>query len=188
LALLYECSLNCAYCCLSLSTGKRAKSRRVTLEQWKEFVENFPLKIKELHLCGGEPSLLSWMPRLANWLLDKGHHVTIYTNLHNVETLCRIRPSKRLMIISTYHHQDDALKYTRSYERLTAAGYEVRVGEMNDGSPGWKKVMPYSKLKTLYPDTQSLKEISDQERQLIVAPDLTVYSGCHEMYFDKGVY
>lgn len=186
MVLLYECNMDCKYCCLVLPTGERARSRRSTLEQWKEFIENFPVKIREYHLCGGEPSTVAWMPRLANWILEKKKHVTLYTNLFNVDCISRIDPSHRFLIISTYHHQDDPERYTKAYNRLISLGYEVRVGEMDDGSPGWKKVMPYSKLKTLYPDIPSLQVISDEEKQLIVAPDLTIYPACFEQYLDKG--
>jgi len=114
-----NCNLRCPDCPLWIGHDEFPIWKLCTLEQWKSFIENdVPLWVSQYTICGGETTLVKWMPDLVNWLLSKGHHVGIYTNLFKVEELLRIIPNSRLVIYATFHHQDDKERYERAYHLL----------------------------------------------------------------------
>jgi molybdenum cofactor biosynthesis enzyme MoaA len=95
--LLYECNLACTYCSLEMPTGIRPKAKRVGLDDWKNFITYFTSKnkIREVYVSGGEPSLVKYMPELVNWLIGKGFHVALFSNLYNPDRILQINKSYR---------------------------------------------------------------------------------------------
>lgn len=88
LFLSYRCNIYCPYCSLAQINGKYPQGEELTLEQWKEkFDRGFPVKIKEVYLSGGEPSLVPYIAEFANYLIDKGYHVCLFSNLARVDRL-----------------------------------------------------------------------------------------------------
>jgi organic radical activating enzyme len=102
-----------------MRNGIKPSSKTITLDGWKEIINAFPIKIKEVFISGGEPTLISWLPDLCNWLLDKGYHVTVFTNLHIPIFLIRVKRSRRFQIYATFHQeQDDMDSFTGAYNEL----------------------------------------------------------------------
>jgi hypothetical protein len=137
-----------------MPTGRQPQAKPIGLEEWKEIISNFPVKVKEIFISGGEPTLIKWLPELCNWLLDKGYHVTIFSNLWSVNLLNCLNKSYRLQIWATFHQeQDTAKRFDSVYQYLKAGGYNIRVGELGHKS----QILPYSEMQR-FTTNEELKE------------------------------
>jgi hypothetical protein len=185
ISLLYACNLACSYCTLEMPTGIRPTAKQSTLDEWKEFIKNFPVKIKEVYVSGGEPTLIKWLPELCNWLLDEGYHVSVFTDLYDPQLLLKVKNSYRFQIISTFHHdweeklishhltEEKQFKY--SYSLLKNAGYRIEVDEIG------YKVLPYSRLKPFI----GMDGLKDSEA-FRVSPDLQIFNSCYDHFLQKS--
>ena len=141
LFLSYKCNIYCPYCSLAQVNGKYPVGKELTLDEWKEwFNVGFPVKIREVYLSGGEPSLVPYIVELTNFLLDKGYHVLLFSNLARVDRLEKIKKSYRFYVRATYHHVDDKERFDKAYQRLIKT-HPVIVDEFE------YKVLPYSRVK-----------------------------------------
>jgi uncharacterized radical SAM superfamily Fe-S cluster-containing enzyme len=185
--LTYRCNQNCPYCILAVPGGGRPHSAESTLDEWKGFFERFPARIREVMVCGGETTLIPWMPELVNWLLHErgGYHVTVFSNLRAIQPFLRIKPNHRLQISTTYHHADDAARFTSIYTALCRFGHRVNVDEIDTGETDWKKILPYSRVKTLIRTEDEVRTMDRIVSQFVVAPDRTIYFGCYEEFLSK---
>ncbi len=172
ISLLYECNLKCTYCSLEMPTGKRPKAKRVGLDEWKQFIKNFPQKIKEVYVSGGEPTLVKYLPELVNWLIGEGYHVILFTDLFNPDLILKIKKSYKFKIQSTYHHSDSISRFDNAVKKLK--GYKLEVDEIGS------QLLPYSKVKPFI-DVEVLKD--DEFR---VSPDLQVFKGCYNHFVEKS--
>lgn len=182
ISLLYSCNLFCEYCSLEMPTGIRPTAKQATLEEWKSYIKNFPTKIKEVFVSGGEPTLVKWLPEFLQWLLDEGYHVTVFTNLYN-PMLLMVKDSYRYQIFATYHKPpkdtlnpekyDIKNRFEVAYHKLTDKGYRVEVNELGYGD------LPYSTVSK-FNDMDVLKD-----HDFRVSPDLQVYISCYDHYLQK---
>jgi uncharacterized radical SAM superfamily Fe-S cluster-containing enzyme len=176
--LLYACNLPCTYCTLEMPTGKRPKAKQSTLEQWKETIGNLAsikgLKIREVFVSGGEPSMVDWMPDLVNWLLDEGYHVLVFTNLFRPGLFAQIKKSYRFKIQATYHKVDNPKRFNDAYE-LARQYHRVDVDEI-----GTKKLFHYSKLKPFV----KMEELKENELRL--SPDRQLFMSCYDHFTAKS--
>lgn len=106
-----RCNLHCNYCPMFYGKeqkwdGKYPRYEECTLEEWKEWFERFPFWISQVYITGGEPTLISWIGELVNWLVDRGHHVIMFSNLRNPEPLYVIKKSFRFVYYPTFHQND----------------------------------------------------------------------------------
>jgi MoaA/NifB/PqqE/SkfB family radical SAM enzyme len=99
----YDCNLDCPYCNLKLVTGARPRCQTSSIDQWLEFIDRFPVRIKEVTIEGGEPTLYPKVENLVNALLKRGLHVRFYTNLMDIDSLEEVRRSCRFRIIASNH-------------------------------------------------------------------------------------
>lgn len=113
----YSCNFNCPYCGASLPSGKQPHGRESTIEEWKEFINKFPTKIKEFYVSGGEPTLYKDFIPLVEFLLTIGH-VKIFTNLSKPQILLSLPKSYKLTIRATFHHSDDINRFNNSYNSI----------------------------------------------------------------------
>lgn len=183
ISLLYACNLFCEYCSLEMPTGIRPEAKQSTLEEWKTYIKNFPTKIKEVYVSGGEPTLIKWLPELLTWLLDEGYHVTVFTNLYNT-SLLMVKNSYRYQIIASYHKPipgtknpekyDIKNKFETHYHKLVEKGYRVEVDEIGT------KVLPYSRVKPF----NVMETLKDNEFR--ISPDLQVYISCYDHFLQKS--
>ena len=156
--------------------GRRPKSKESTLEDWKDYVRTFPKKLKQIVICGGEPTLVSYLADLVNWILDEGYHCYVLTNLYKPEAFDGIKNSYRFKIQATYHHCSSRVDFLVAYRRLIFERYRVDVDEIDDGLP---KELDFSKLKPCY-GIEYLKQPVDA-----VSPDLHFYENCY-LIFENG--
>jgi hypothetical protein len=113
------------------------------LDEWKEFIAEFPEHVAVVLICGGEPTLISWMPDLANWLLDSGRKVVVFTNFAKPEVFKRVKPSSRLQIQATYHHDDRQSRYILACNLVKSYGHKVESTEINNDD----KKLDFTRLK-----------------------------------------
>jgi hypothetical protein len=175
----FRCNLSCDYCANRTSGhGLHAKSDESNFEEWMNFFRMFPVKVREIFVSGGEPTLMSWTPDLVTHLMDTGRHVTLVTNLHNADAILKIKPRYCLQITATCHSCDDLDKWLTKYWMLKRAGYRINAQEIGSHRIPWAKSVPISDPKCLYEETT--------ECNIMVAPDQTMYAGCFQMSVAKA--
>jgi len=103
LVLTTRCNLHCDYCPMFLDSPKYPKFDECTIEEWKTFVEDYPGWLSQIYISGGEPSLIPWVSEFINWLIERGHHVILFTNLHKPETFLTIKRHWRFVCKPTLH-------------------------------------------------------------------------------------
>ena len=168
----FRCNYYCNYCNMTIPSGKWPKSEEKTIREWMNFLKTFPLKIKEVNVSGGEPTLIKGLPGHINWMLKKGYFVTLYTNLTNPKVINRINPSFRFRVLTTYHHHAEKEQFEKTY-RVLSEKYRVDIDEIG------KKYLKDSKLKLF--DSKKTMANSIYKR-LRAAPDLQIFPDCYTMY------
>jgi organic radical activating enzyme len=145
-----------------------------TLEGWTSLFQRLPrVRFREVIICGGEPTLVPFVPDLANWLLRRGYHVMMLTNLANPETILGVGQSYRFKVLATYHTCDDVLRFHRAWQKVRDI-HETEVKELK-----LPKIFSFSKMSKL----MNAKEIDSPEFQ--VAPDaVRCYISCYDLYAD----
>ncbi len=176
ISLTYACQYRCEYCTLKMPTGKQPMSRgRLSFEEWQERIKNFPVKVREVYISGGEPTLVSYMPDLCNWLLDVGYHVTIFTNLHEaLKSLTRIKPSYRLQIWATFHKGHRADLFGGAYHYLKGEGYNITAEELGEKTLDFTKLMQFTTVEAL------------KDPSFRMSPDGQLFTSCYEHYKEKS--
>ena len=106
-----RCNLHCDYCPMFLTDSKYPKYKESTLEEWKNYFTYFPDWCSEIVISGGEPTLVPYLPDLINFLIDRGHHVIVYSNLLKPETFYGVKDSFKFCILPTFHHSDDEKRF-----------------------------------------------------------------------------
>jgi len=174
LFLTFRCNEDCSYCNLKLATGK-IQSKESTLDQWKEFIINFPVKLKEVRLCGGEALLYKDIIPFIHWLLDRGLHVKVLTNLTDVTELMKIRRSYRFTVSATYHHHIHPKIFLSNYSYVRKR-HRITVSEIGSRKLG------FSHLNALQ---RTIDETQPDEFR--VAPDRTMFVGDKSMIIAKSI-
>jgi uncharacterized radical SAM superfamily Fe-S cluster-containing enzyme len=173
LVLTYKCNLDCPYCILKVPKGVYPSSEVSTLAEWKEFIKRFPVKIKEVYLSGGEPTLYPDFVELTNWLLDEGYHVKVFSNLLNINSLLKIQRSYRFIITSTFH--TDKEMFMRNYWIIKML-HRVDVHELG--------------IKRLQLDSLVMPLVNDPDKvggyNFTITPDRKIYIGCYDAVYDKS--
>lgn len=169
-----RCNLNCDFCCVQ---ANRVRSGESTVGEWIEWFERFPEPIKEVSVSGGETSLYPAYPELCNWLLAKGIHVSLATNLHNVRLdrklpLLRILPRYNFQVSATCHK--DPEPFMDAVKCLRSLGYRVNVREVGT------RMIPGS----VFLKEQSQSELYFEKAGLNVAPDRSIHINAYHMVKD----
>jgi uncharacterized radical SAM superfamily Fe-S cluster-containing enzyme len=171
LSVTFRCNLSCSYCTVNVS-GKRSVSKEATIDEMIEYINHFPVKIKEIYITGGEPSLRDDLPELVNKLLDRGYFIVLFTNLKNLFTILKINKSVRFRIQATYHHKASSHEFYNNYLDIIQK-HRIDVDELK-----YQKLY-FSKVKQLTNE----KELD--EPCFRIAPDLTLWTSCLDMYKNK---
>ena len=167
-----RCNLMCDFCCVM---ANRVRCEEMTLDEWKRWFTLFPHRIKEISMTGGEPTLTDYYPELCVWLLDRGIHISLATNLHHVTLnrdwpLLRIMPRYSFQVSATCHAEPEPFETT--VRCLRALGYRVNVREVGTHMVKGSLVKREMGREELY---------SENTHSLHVAPDGTIYVNPHEM-------
>jgi radical SAM protein with 4Fe4S-binding SPASM domain len=121
LQLTNSCNLACTYCC---TNSGQPRQTEVSLQQASRVVDQAAEVLGsegQMALLGGEPFLVPWAIDVAERIVDRGHHLTIFSN-------------------GTLHHTDEQL--ARRTAELNRRGAEVRISlagptrELCDGASG----------------------------------------------------
>ena len=119
-----RCNLNCYYCLQNADTRK-AECGPVDYS----FVENVNKSVL-FHLTGGEPFLVPNLNDMCNALEDRGHHVSMNTNLTlPVSKFAKVvSPDRFLFINASVHYpyrKQHMEPFMRHYRELREAGFFV---------------------------------------------------------------
>jgi organic radical activating enzyme len=163
------CNLQCSYCPTKKQYTQNSGDME-SIEYWKDWISTFPIKIREVALSGGEPTLVPYFDELANWLLKEGYYVLILTNLTTHIPLMKIQPSRRLRIVATFHECYSKIKFLKNYE-IVSKVHRVDVIEIE------KEELSFSKKKAL-----SNEERAKRIEYLRSAPNGATYRNCFELY------
>lgn len=180
--LTYRCNFHCHYCNMILVTGNVPKvQKEMSMDYWQFFLRAFPVKVKEVFISGGEPTLIPWMPTFVTWLLEQGYHVTVFSNLFQYLNFFEIKPHYRFQISATYHHQDSKERFEIAYQALERRGFRLNVDEISDDKP---KVFPHSRLKRMSLSGKDLQGHDLATPQFVAVPDGSLVVGCYRSYFE----
>ena len=170
----FECSLNCWYCGNGLegNTNPKDPPKIYELEDWQELISNFPIKINDVVLSGGEPTIYKDFVPLANWILDQGIMLEVYTNLTN-KRLAKVRPSYKLRILATYHHEYDMQKFNENY-LFVQKQHKHKIDVKEIGS----KKLTYSRLVPWGCTLESSKQVF--KNYLYCCPDGEIFTCCYK--------
>lgn len=167
-----RCNLHCDYCPMFIY-GEAKKYKESTFEEWKVWFERFPYWISQIYVSGGEPSMYKDIVPLVNWLIERGHHVLVFTNLWKVENYEGIKPHWRLIFQPTFHGVDlkkfrDSLRKMGKYQVISQQLFHNRNN--------------FTRIKEFF--TREWFKNEDDGFQF--APDtpktLQIYSGCINLY------
>jgi len=169
LTLLYDCNLKCSYCSLKNETDKRPEgSAKHGAQYWINYINSFPVKVKEVFLTGGEPGLYKHIAELTNGLIKEGYFVTIFTNLTRIGSFMSIEDSPRLKFQATYHESMIAEIFDENYQRMNKY-FRVDVDEIETNK------FTYSNKKKF----TNLANESETDRFRIDS-DGAIYVSCYE--------
>lgn len=159
----YKCSLNCDICYQKIKPSfVRPKDATVNdAIWWIGYIRNFPVKIREIVLSGGEPGLYPDIHALVNWLLLNDYFVIIQTNLTVIKQFKEIIPSYKLLFVVTYHPMFNKDKFMRNYNDMQE--YQITVHELDNDTTGISKVK------------KSHKEVSHKSNYFRINPDGSIY-------------
>ena len=119
-----RCNLNCYYC---LQNADTRKAECGPLDY--SFVENVDKSVL-FHLTGGEPFLVPNLNDMCNALEDRGHHVSMNTNLTLPVSkfVKEVSPDRFLFINASVHYpyrKQHMEPFMRHYRELREAGFFV---------------------------------------------------------------
>jgi hypothetical protein len=155
--------------------GEPKRYTECTFEEWIRYYNRFAYFLSQVYISGGEPSLHPDMAKIVNWLISKGTHVMLFTNLWNIEAIKQIMPHWRFLIYATYHSRDKLSRYTQAYNDL-AGNYRIIGREFKDeGCHGLISTPKFTR-----------EWFENTDNTIHLSPDtpktLTMYTGCVKLY------
>ena len=176
MVLTYRCNLKCDYpCSMLLPTGKWPKAKESTFQELKQFIKEFPYKVREIQISGGSPELHPSFVEFTNWLLDQGYFVQIMTNLLFLKKLSQIKRTYRVMFCCTYHHSSSLKIWMRNYDYLNKY-YRITTDELGE------RLTPQRVKLRIVKNYLDCRGLRDNSLMIRVAPDLTMYNTCYGVY------
>ena len=174
-----RCNLHCEYCPMFYSDkkgtfdGKYPRYKESSLEEWKGYFERFPFWASQIYITGGEPTLVHWVGDLINWLVDRGHHVILFSNLKYARNLVNIKKSFRFVCYPTYHKSDNYERFNNSLKALRLnTGFRIMIKELEKDN----------KFDSEYKEYYTDEWFFDGNALLHIAPDLSIHWGCVDAY------
>ena len=178
-----RCPFHCDYCQMFIATGKAPKYQESTVEEWKKLIEDYCNQLEWIELImisGGETTLYPELAELVNWLVERGHHVLLFTNLWKPEVLLTLKKSYRLLVWAAYHRQDNLERFDKAYQMVKD---KFRIGVIEFVGEGETKQLPYSVIKEKW-GRQYLIDLPT----LSFAPDAPrtkkLFLACYDLYKD----
>jgi len=180
IAVTIKCPFHCGYCPMFIYDNPK-KYEESTWEEWKVFLERFPIWLSAVYISGGEPSLYSDIVPLINYLIEKGHHVILQTNLFEPEAFIGIRPHWRLIFMATYHEKQEQRlgrgdKFYENAELLRGEGFLVVTQQIGGADKRNTRVKEYFTKKWFMETDNSIMFEPSTPRSL------RMWMGCVNMY------
>jgi organic radical activating enzyme len=177
ISLTYRCNYNCSYCAAHDGDGKvKTYVKEMPFSNWLEIFDLFPYRIKMVCLSGGEPTLYKEFLDAANYILDRGWFLMIFTNLSKPDVLLKLKPSYRLKIKATYHRgQVDLEKFKENLAMMK--DYNIDVHELETNS------VPGSIKKRMYRENRYLD--MKLKNSISFSPDGNLYLTCADKIYSK---
>jgi len=94
----WKCNFQCSYCPIVKNC-----EQEWTCDEFLDLIKTFNLKIRQIAISGGEPTLKLGIVDFVNKLLDMGFFVCVFTNLSKPKILNKIRMSPKFIIKSNLH-------------------------------------------------------------------------------------
>lgn len=170
ISLTFNCNYHCHYCTLRM--GNLRHETHLSLQDWKLIIATFPVRIKEIFITGGEPTIMPYFSDLVNWITDRRTLVTIFTNLYNLTD--NLNPSPYLRINATYHHHVDEIDFRHNYNEMKRRGFQITVDEIG------YQLLYFSDLKPEITDIDDLKLDNDKLR---ISPSGHIYTTCYDLFY-----
>jgi len=161
--------------------GEPKKYDECSFEEWKVFLDRFPVWISAMYISGGEPGMYKDIVPLVNYLLKRGHHVLIQTNLFKPEAFIGITPHWRLVFMATYHKEcEDKLgrgdQFFANVNYLRGQGFAVVS----------QQIGTFDKRHTRVKEYFTEKWFKDVDNSIMFEPStprtLRMWVGCINMY------
>jgi len=168
-----RCPLRCGYCPMYIY-GEPRKYEESTFEEWKVFIERFPYWISQVIISGGEPSLYKEVAPLTNWLIERGHHVIMFTNLWNVKNYEGIKPHWRLLFMPTFHKGDNYERYSKALKKIDK--YQIDSQQVLENEHNFGRIKEFFTLNYFKNIDATLQFTPDSPRTL------QMYVGSINMY------
>ena len=127
--LTWKCNFKCEYCPTELPDNYDY-SKELSIVEWYDYIKRFPIKIKQIHILGGEPTLIPNIELLVNRLLKEGYFVTFYTNMSRPQVFDNIKRSLRFMIMTNYHK--DWILSNKFLSRINDCKHQIKAGEFKE--------------------------------------------------------
>lgn len=173
-----RCPFTCDYCPMYIY-GDVKKYDECLFEEWKIWFERFPYWISQVYISGGEPPLYKDIVPLTNWLIERGHHVIILTNLWKVENYEGIKPHWRLIFMPTFHAQNDnAGRYLSALYKIEKK-YQVHSQQLFENQYNFWKIKDFFTVDWFKNYDDGFQFAPDTPRTL------KIWSGCINMYKDE---
>ncbi len=123
-----RCNLNCEYCVVNKTTGKRPMYWEVPYGHWSAML--IIRQPQVVTISGGEPLLYRNIDRIIDYLTARRIFVMVSTNLMSLNGL-NITPSKYLWFYSTNHKSNQKV-FERNLRIYRGSGYGVSVKEFGE--------------------------------------------------------
>ena len=166
----FRCNQTCSYC-INKNFGDKLPRDKDPMNyiQWLNYIDKFPLKIGEISIGGGEPTLYPRLSILINILLHKGFFVQLFTNLTHPEIINRIDKSIRFRVIATYH--EGQIPKDTFLNNLKILKHPVQSQAFVDGIPVKRKI-----------NFWDLNERKNLISCLRISPDGTIFTNCYDLH------
>ena len=172
-----RCPLDCDYCPMYIY-GAVKKYDECSFDEWKVWFERFPEWISQVYVSGGEPSLYKDIVPLVNWLVERGHHVIVFTNLWKVENYEGIKPHWRLIFQPTFHADNDKIERFKPALEKMEKKYQVSSQELFENKHGFWRIKEFFTPEWFKNEDNGFQFAPDTPRTL------QIWSGCVNMYRD----
>lgn len=171
------CNLHCDYCPMFIY-GEVKKYNISTLEEWQKWFKRFPIKLSQLFVSGGEPSIYPHIVPLVNWLITEGYHIIIFTNLFKAENFIGIKPHWRLLFMPTFHdvRGNKRERYNVGAKLLKENGFQVSTQQIFENTGKFHRVKEFFTKEWFQEEDDGFQFAPDTPRTH------RVYSGCHNLY------
>jgi len=177
----FRCNLKCDYCGNGLQIGLDPQNTKQVLsnDEWFDLIHTFPIKVKEVALSGGEPTIWRGFSSLVNKLLDHNYFVMVLTNLTTTKSLMEVNKSNKLFILSTFHGRFFSKdKYIINYKEVNKK-HRIVVKEIGENKLEFSRQAPFGCTVAL--GKQAVKNC------LYIGPNGLIFPNCYDImnYYKK---